>query len=522
MNPEAFISYCREDKAVADSVVAGLESNGIQCWIAPRNVRPGENWGGSIIKAITNAKVMVLVFSRHTNHSPHVMNEIERAVSRRLTIIPFRLEDVKPSEDLELFISSCHWLDAFTPPLGTHIADLVRAVQGVIGVEPGAGVNLPTSIPEVAVHAARPAKPKAPLLAAAAVLAALIAVAAIYVFARGAGATPGTQAAEPAAPEPAVATAGAGAPPASEFPEATAPAPHDPMAAAKELEDKQDFVGALAAYAGMLGADPENPAIRLRAENAIARLLENGDTVDHDGRLENATRKLAEANLAAAQNFLGIQLRKTSPEESLALFKKAASQGTARAMAEVGLMLSNGDGAPMDLNEAAVWFKKSAEAGSTEGMLLYAECLLGGKGVSVNEAGAASLYTQAAALGNLAAKVHLARMYQKGIGMPANPGEAFRLYQEAADQGFVEAQGRLGAMYMTGEAGERDPEKAVRLWQDGARRDDAVCMLFYAMALENGDAGVPNKNEASVWYQRAARKGNADAVKWCVGNNISF
>ncbi|MBE2180832.1 MAG: toll/interleukin-1 receptor domain-containing protein [Chthoniobacterales bacterium] len=521
MNPVAFISYCREDKAVAEAVVAGLEANGIPCWIAPRNVRPGENWGGSIIKAITNAKVMVLVFSQHTNNSPHVMNEIERAVSRRVTIIPFRLQDVKPSEDLELFISSCHWLDALTPPLDAHVADLVRAVQGVLGIEFSGAADIPaTTVPAAPVQTAPPKTSKTPLLLGAAVVIVLVAAAALYHFSRGSDATPPQENASPAVAAADNAEVEARPTAEAEAPEAT---PLDPLAAAKDLEDRQDFVGALAAYADLLAADPGNPDLRLRAENVISRLLEDGNVSDTDGRLGGSTRKLADANLAAAQNFLGIQLRKSNPEESLVFFKKAAAQGMPRAMAEVGLMLSNGDGAPMDLTEAAAWLKKSAEAGSTDGMLLYAECLLGGKGVPVNEAEAATLYTQAAALGNLGAKMHLARMYQKGIGMPApDPKEAFRLYQEAADQGYVEAQGRLGAMYMSGEAGEADREKAVQLWQDGARKDDAVCMLFYAMALENGDAGPPNRDEASVWYQRAARKGNADAVRWCVDNKISF
>ena len=129
-----FISYCQPDKSVADAVCAGLEGAGIPCWIAPRNVRPGENWGRSIVKSIAASKVMVVVFSSHTNESPHVMNEIERAVSHRMVILPFRIEKVQPCEDLELFISSRHWLDAFEPPLEPKIAELVSAVQGVLGI----------------------------------------------------------------------------------------------------------------------------------------------------------------------------------------------------------------------------------------------------------------------------------------------------------------------------------------------------------------------------------------------------
>lgn len=155
MSHQVFISYCTEDTDVADSVCAALEKGGVECWMAPRDVRPGENWGRSIIKAIGASKLMVLVFSGHTNSSRHVNNEIERAVSHRVTIMPFRIEKVQPSEDLELFISSCHWLDAYTPPMEPKIAQLVAAVRSVLGLE-NAAVAAPVP---AAQPAAKPAPP---------------------------------------------------------------------------------------------------------------------------------------------------------------------------------------------------------------------------------------------------------------------------------------------------------------------------------------------------------------------------
>ena len=143
MTHEVFISYCSEDKNVADAVCSGLEAGKVRCWIAPRDVAPGAKWGGSIVRGITEAKIMVVIFSGHTNRSPHVMNEIERAVSHGVTIIPFRIEDVAPSEDLELFISSCHWLDALTPPIESKIGELLGATLRVLGRE-GAGGSAPT------------------------------------------------------------------------------------------------------------------------------------------------------------------------------------------------------------------------------------------------------------------------------------------------------------------------------------------------------------------------------------------
>lgn len=140
---DAFISYCSEDKKVADAVCEALEANKIRCWIAPRDVLPGRTWSSAIVDAIGDSAVMVVIFSSHSNGSPQVMREIERAVNKGVSIIPFRVEDVVPSKDLEYFISSCHWLDAIRPPLEQHIgalADAIFALQRRGSAPPPKGV----------------------------------------------------------------------------------------------------------------------------------------------------------------------------------------------------------------------------------------------------------------------------------------------------------------------------------------------------------------------------------------------
>ena len=57
------------------------------------------------------------------------MKEVERAFDKGIVIIPVRTEEVEPSEALEFFLSSEHWLDAFNPPLETHIDRLARTVE---------------------------------------------------------------------------------------------------------------------------------------------------------------------------------------------------------------------------------------------------------------------------------------------------------------------------------------------------------------------------------------------------------
>ncbi len=82
MNHDVFISYSSKDKNKADAVCAKLEGEKIRCWIAPRDVHPGESWAGSIVDAINDSKVFVLVFSDGSNKSKQVVREVGEAVEK--------------------------------------------------------------------------------------------------------------------------------------------------------------------------------------------------------------------------------------------------------------------------------------------------------------------------------------------------------------------------------------------------------------------------------------------------------
>jgi WD40 repeat protein len=132
---DAFISYSSLDKPTADAACATLENAGVRCWIAPRDILPGSEYGASIVNAIESAKIFVLIFSGNANASRQIKLEVERAVSKGITIIPMRIENVLPSKTLEYFISAPHWLDAFTPPMEQHLKQLAASVQALLKIQ---------------------------------------------------------------------------------------------------------------------------------------------------------------------------------------------------------------------------------------------------------------------------------------------------------------------------------------------------------------------------------------------------
>lgn len=132
MEHEVFISYSTDDKVVADAICHVLEHHGITCWIAPRDVRPGSPYAREIISGIKGCKVMILVFTSHSNSSQHVGNEVDMAFNHKKTIIPFLVEDTPMNEELKYYLSRKHWLTAY-PNYEERFEELLVAVCNVLG-----------------------------------------------------------------------------------------------------------------------------------------------------------------------------------------------------------------------------------------------------------------------------------------------------------------------------------------------------------------------------------------------------
>ena len=133
MPRDVFISHSAQDRSVAEKICTALEQDGIPCWVAPRDVRPGKSFPGEITRAIQQTKVMLLIFSRHSNSSEQVLREVQLAVDCKVPIIRLRLEDIPLSDDLRYYLSTPHWLDALSHPLSKHLPALARAVKELLG-----------------------------------------------------------------------------------------------------------------------------------------------------------------------------------------------------------------------------------------------------------------------------------------------------------------------------------------------------------------------------------------------------
>lgn len=125
---DIFISYSSKDEQIANEICNSLEREGLSCWIAPRNIEVGKEYGGEIIKGIEECKVFFLCLSKSSNESQHVLREVERAVNRKLPIIVYRYEETTLSKSLEYFLASTQW---FIPGSNKDMSELIFAVKAL-------------------------------------------------------------------------------------------------------------------------------------------------------------------------------------------------------------------------------------------------------------------------------------------------------------------------------------------------------------------------------------------------------
>ena len=161
--------------------------------------------------------------------------------------------------------------------------------------------------------------------------------------------------------------------------------------------------------------------------------------------------------------------------EARRLYEKAAADGYAMAMNNIGAMYEGGSGVAMNYNEAARWYGKAAAAGEPIAM------------------------------------IDLGWQYETGHGVSKDYAEAVRLYEAAAKAGVPAGMNNLGLLYMGGKGVARDYDEARRLFEQGAALGCAACMNGLGAIYNDGDGVRRDVKVARQWFEKAAALGNPEA-----------
>lgn len=107
---KVFLSHSSKEKDMAESLCKWLEEREFKCFLAPRDIPAGTEYAEQIVSGIDSSDAMILMMSENANKSPHVLREVERAVSKGVPILLYNLEEVELSKSMEYFLMTHQWV----------------------------------------------------------------------------------------------------------------------------------------------------------------------------------------------------------------------------------------------------------------------------------------------------------------------------------------------------------------------------------------------------------------------------
>lgn len=128
MSHDIFLSHANHDANLASQIAVHMQNAGISCWMASRDIPVCKDFDVAIVEAIDNCHAALLVLSESSNASPFVFSEVNRAFAKGKPIFTFRLSDILPAPQLELYIARQQWLDGFPPPIEKRLNMLASAI----------------------------------------------------------------------------------------------------------------------------------------------------------------------------------------------------------------------------------------------------------------------------------------------------------------------------------------------------------------------------------------------------------
>ena len=129
---DVFISYNRTDRMLADAICFALEKAGVKTWFAEKDLLEGDPFATKIKVEIQECKCVIVIVSRFSGASGHVMNEAANAKKANAHIIPYKTDTERT--DLSEYLGGYNWIDAVDDPYG-GIGKVVEAVLLKLGMQ---------------------------------------------------------------------------------------------------------------------------------------------------------------------------------------------------------------------------------------------------------------------------------------------------------------------------------------------------------------------------------------------------
>lgn len=140
MNTEVFVSYSNQDYERVMPLVERLRNIGVAVWIDEGGIDAATLWSESIVEAISECKVLIMMVSTHSTDSHNVVKEVMIASESKKNILPIYLEpaDIPAKLKYQLTgIQHIEWFDGGSDEVFEILKDgLVKCCVAVEGESP--------------------------------------------------------------------------------------------------------------------------------------------------------------------------------------------------------------------------------------------------------------------------------------------------------------------------------------------------------------------------------------------------
>ena len=184
---------------------------------------------------------------------------------------------------------------------------------------------------------------------------------------------------------------------------------------------------------------------------------------------------------------------------ALVEFRGAARRGNRLAQFNYAMMLLNGEGAPVNIDEGKRWLHKAADAKMSQAQYVVGRMYDDGQFVGRDPAEAHRWFLEAARQGHVQAELSLANQFLDGRGTPRDYRQAFVWYRKAAQGGDMTAQYVAGSYYERG--------------GDGVTKNLNVARTYYLAAAVQGDPAAKLKYEELTRIVAASAASAASAAQ---------
>ena len=128
---EVFLSYSREDKARVLDLAARLRAAGVNLWIDQSGIDGAALWGETIVHALEEAKVLLLMVTPSAVSSHNVAKEVMLTSERKGHILPVHLEPTTIPPSLKYPLAGIQHIEFFQGDPETNLKAVLRSLQGL-------------------------------------------------------------------------------------------------------------------------------------------------------------------------------------------------------------------------------------------------------------------------------------------------------------------------------------------------------------------------------------------------------